>query len=117
MDAASVDILEAIINNMKVKDLKGGIKSCRLLQMGRKAELQDLLIHAIKDKVPIDGVVENTKNKYGRPKDWRPKKTPTNCQKKNSQRHHTGNHWYQFRKRWRIQLIHHLEVRQHMLQQ
>ena len=73
MEDASVDLSEATIKNMKVKDLKGEIKYCRLLQIGRKAELQDRLIHAIKDKVPIDGVVENTKNKYGRPKDGRPK--------------------------------------------
>ena len=58
---------------MKVKYLKGGLKSRRLLQIGRKAGLQDQLIHAIKDKVPIAGVVDNTKNKYGRPKDGTPK--------------------------------------------
>ena len=63
MEAASVDLSEATIKNMRVKDLKGGLKSRRLLQIGRKAELQDQLIHVIKDKVPIAGVVENTKNK------------------------------------------------------
>ena len=56
-----------------MKDLKGELKSCRLLQIGRKAELQDRLIHAIKDKVPIAGVVNNTKNKDGRPKYGRTK--------------------------------------------
>ena len=61
VEDASVDISEANIKNMKVKDLKGGLKSLRILQIGRKEELQDLLIHAIKDKVPIAGVVENTK--------------------------------------------------------
>ena len=44
-----------------------------LLHIGKKAGLQDRLIHAIKDKVPIAGVSENTKNKYGIPKDGRPK--------------------------------------------
>ena len=97
MEATSVDILEATIKKTKVKDLKGGLNYRRLLNIGRKAELQDLLIHGIKDKVPIAGVVENTKNKYGRPKDGRPKdvrpkKKPTNCQKRNSQIQHTGNH-------------------------
>ena len=55
--------------------LRGGLESRRLLNIGRKAELQDRLMHAIKDKVPIAGVVENTKNRYGRPKDGRPKDT------------------------------------------
>ena len=73
VEAATVDILETTINNMKVKDLKRELKSRRLLQIGRKTELQYRLIHAIKDKVPIAGDVENTKNKYGRPKDGRPK--------------------------------------------
>ena len=57
VEATSVDLSEATINKMKVKDLKGGLKSCRLLHIGRKAELQDQLIHAIKDKVSIGGVV------------------------------------------------------------
>ena len=73
VEAASVDISEATINNMKVNGLKGGIKSRRLLHIGSKTELQDRLIRAIKYKVPISGVVENTKNKYGRPKDGIPK--------------------------------------------
>ena len=50
VEAESVDILEATIKNMKVKDLKGELKSRRLLHIGRKSELQDQLIHAIKDK-------------------------------------------------------------------
>ena len=82
---------------MKVKDLKGEIKYCRLLQIGRKAELQDRLIHAIKDKVPIAGVVENLKRSMEdlrmgdlRMQDLR--KTATNCKKKDSQIQHTGNH-------------------------
>ena len=58
---------------MKVKDLNGELKSRRLLNIGNKAYLKDILIHAIKDKVPISGVVENTKNKDGRPKGRRPK--------------------------------------------
>ena len=58
---------------MKVKNLKGGLKSRRLLQFGKKAELQDQLIYAIKYKVPISGVVNNKKNKDGRPNDSRPK--------------------------------------------
>ena len=58
---------------MKVKELKGRIKSRRILQIGNKAELQDLLIHAIKEKVPIGGVVKNTKNKDGIPKDGKHK--------------------------------------------
>ena len=41
VEAATVDILETTINNMKVKDLKGELKYRRLLQIGRKAELQD----------------------------------------------------------------------------
>ena len=97
MEATSVDFLEATIKKMKVKDLKGGLKSRRLLQIGRKAELQDRLIHAIKDKVPIAGLVENIKISMG---DLRMgylrirylRKTPTKCQKNNSKRHHTGNH-------------------------
>ena len=56
----SVDLLEATTKNMKVKYFKGGLNSCRLLQIVRKAELQDRLIHAIKDKFPISGVAENT---------------------------------------------------------
>ena len=31
VEAISVDLLEATINNMKVKDLKEELKSCRLL--------------------------------------------------------------------------------------
>ena len=31
------------------------------------------MIYAIKDKVPINGVVDNKKDKDGRPKDARPK--------------------------------------------
>ena len=65
--------------------------------MGKKSELQDRLIHAIKDKVPIAGVVENTKIIMGdlrmgdlRMRDTR--KTPTNLQKNNSQRQHTCKH-------------------------
>ena len=57
--------------------------------MGRKSELQDRLIHAIKDKAPISGVVENTKMimvdlsmQELRMLDII--KTPTNCQKNNS---------------------------------
>ena len=76
---------------MKVKDLKGGLKSRRLLQIGRKAELQDQLIHAIKDKVPIAGVVEK-KISMGDQRMGDLRKTPTNCQKNNSQILHTGNH-------------------------
>ena len=41
VEAVYVDLLEATIKNMKVKDLKGVIKSHRLLQIGRKAEPQD----------------------------------------------------------------------------
>ena len=41
VEFASVDLSEATIKNMKVEDLKGEIKSHRLLQMGRKAELYD----------------------------------------------------------------------------
>ena len=41
VEAVSVDLSEATIKNMKVKNLKGGIKSRRLLQIGRKAELRD----------------------------------------------------------------------------
>ena len=87
MEATSVDLSEATIKKMKVKDLKGELKSRRLLQIGRKAELQDRLIHAIKDKVPIAGVVENTKNKYGRTmdgrhKDARPKKNTSQMSEK-----------------------------------
>ena len=37
VEAASVDISEATIKNMKVKDLKGVLKSRRLLHIGRKA--------------------------------------------------------------------------------
>ena len=65
VEDASVDLLEATIKNMKVKDLKGDLKSLWLLQIGRKAELQDRLIHAIKDKFPIAGVVDNTKISMG----------------------------------------------------
>ena len=90
MEAASVDLSESTINNMKVKDLKVELMPRRLLQMGRKAELQDLLIHAIKEKVPIAGVAENTKISTGdlrmgylKMQDLR--KTPTNFQKKNPQ--------------------------------
>ena len=36
-------------------------------------ELQDRLIHAIKDKVPISGVMNNKNNKDGKTKDGRPK--------------------------------------------
>ena len=39
LEATSVDILEATIKKMKVKDLKREIKSHRLLQIGKKAEL------------------------------------------------------------------------------
>ena len=73
MEATYVDLLEATIKMMKVKVFKGGLNYCRLLQIGRKAELQDRLIHAIKDKVPIAGAVDNKKNKDGRPKYGRPK--------------------------------------------
>ena len=38
---ASVDILVETIKNIRVKDLKGGLESRRLLHIGRKAELQD----------------------------------------------------------------------------
>ena len=83
----SVDIQEATIKKMKVKDLKGQLKSCKLLQIGRKAVLQDQLIHAIKDKFPISGVVENTKNKdrrpkYRRTKDARPKENTNQLSEK-----------------------------------
>ena len=61
MEATSVDLSEATIKKMKVKELKGRIKSRRILQIGNKVELQDLLIHAIKEKVPIGGVVKNKK--------------------------------------------------------
>ena len=37
----SVDILESTIKNMKVKELKGELKSRRLLQGGKEVELQD----------------------------------------------------------------------------
>ena len=97
MEALSIDVLEATIKNMKVKDLKGELKSCRILQIRRKAELQGQLIYAIKEKVPIGGVVKNRKIymedlRMGdlRMRDLR--KTPTNCQKNNFQRQHTGNH-------------------------
>ena len=73
VEATYVDLLEATIKMMKVKGFKGGLNYCRLLQIGRKAELQDRLIHAIKGKVPIASVVYNTKNKDGRPKGRRPK--------------------------------------------
>ena len=73
MEAESVDLSEATIKNMKVKDLKGELKSRRLLQIVWKAELQDRLIHVIKDIFHIAVVVDNTKNKSGRPKDGRPK--------------------------------------------
>ena len=63
VEATSTDLSEATINKMKGKDLKGGLNSRRLLQIGRRAELQDRLIYAIKDKVPINGVVDNTKDK------------------------------------------------------
>ena len=56
-----------------MKDLKGELKSCRLLQIRRKVELQDRLIHAIKDKFPISGVMNNKNNKDGKTKDGRPK--------------------------------------------
>ena len=82
MEAVSVDISEANINNVKVNDLKGELKSRRLLHIGRKAELRDQLIHSIKDKVPIAGVVEKKKNKYGRPKDARPKKNTNQLSEK-----------------------------------
>ena len=87
VEAKYVDISEATVKKMKVKDLKGGLNSRRLFQIGKKAELQDLLIHEIKDKVPIDGVLENTKNnngipKYGRPEDGRPKKNNNQLSKK-----------------------------------
>ena len=72
-EATPVDLSEATIKNMKVKELKGELKSHRLSQIGKKVELQDLLIHAIKDKVPIGGVVKNTKNTDGITKDGRPK--------------------------------------------
>ena len=61
VEATSVDISEATIKKMKVKELKGNLKSRRILQIGKKAELQDLLIHAMKYKVSIGGVVYNTK--------------------------------------------------------
>ena len=56
-----------------MKDFKGELKSRRILQVGKKAELQDRLIHVIKDIFHISVVVDNTKNKCGRPKDGRPK--------------------------------------------
>ena len=82
MEATSVYILEATINNMKLKDLKVEIKSRRLLWFGKKAELQDQLIYAIKDKVPIAGFVDDTKNKDGRPTDSRPKKNTNQLSEK-----------------------------------
>ena len=48
VEAASVDLSEETIKNMKFKDLKWELKSLRLLRIGRKAELQDRLIHVIK---------------------------------------------------------------------
>ena len=65
-----------------MKDLKGELKSCRLLQIGKKVELQDKLIHEIQDKVPISSVVDNTKNKDGRPKDAIPKKNTNQMSEK-----------------------------------
>ena len=65
------------------------------------------MIYEIKDKVPIAGVVESTKNKDGRPKDGRPKdarpkdarpkdlrpkKNTNQLSENNPQIHHTGNH-------------------------
>ena len=40
------------------------------------------MIHAIKDKFPIAGVLDNTKNKDGRPKDARPKKNTNQLSEK-----------------------------------
>ena len=48
------------IPRLRLKALKGDLKSRMLLQGGKKVELQDQLIHAIKDKFPISGVAENT---------------------------------------------------------
>ena len=97
MEAASVDLSEATIKNMKVKDLKGELKSRRLLHIGKKLELQYRLIHAIKGKVPIASVVYNTKIRMGylrmgylSMRDIG--KTQTNCQNNNSQRQYTGKH-------------------------
>ena len=89
MGAVYVAISEATRNNKKLKGLKVELKSRRLLRIGRKVELQDRLIHEIKDKAPIAGVVENTKNKYGihkdaRPKGVRPKKNTNQLSKKES---------------------------------
>ena len=79
VETTSVDISEATIKKMKLIYLKGGLKSRMLLWIGRKAELQDQLIHVIKDKVPIAGVVENSKIMMGdlRMRDLR--RIPTNC--------------------------------------
>ena len=61
MEATYIDLLEATIKKVKVKILKRELKYRRILHCGKKVELQDQLIHAIKYKVPIVGVVENTK--------------------------------------------------------
>ena len=45
-------------------------------------ELQDRLIHAIKDKAPIGGVVDNIKNKDGRPKYGIPNKNTNQLSEK-----------------------------------
>ena len=73
LEAKPVHLLEATIKKIKLKYLKWDLMSCRLLKIRKKAELQDRLIYAIKEKVPIAGFVDNTENKDGRPKDGRPK--------------------------------------------
>ena len=60
VEATFVDILEATIKKMKVEDLKEGLKSHRILYIVNKVELQDRLIHAIKDKVHIGDFLDNT---------------------------------------------------------
>ena len=80
---------------MKVKELRGYLKFCRLLKGGKKVKLQDILIHEIKEKVPIGGVVDNKKIRMGylRMGDLSMiylRKTPTNFQKKNYQK---TEHW------------------------
>ena len=41
MEATSVDPSEATIKKMKMNNLNEELKSCRLLQIGKKLELQD----------------------------------------------------------------------------
>ena len=57
VEATSVYLSEATINNMNMKGLKVEFKSGRILQGRKKVELQDRLIHAIKYKLPIGDFV------------------------------------------------------------